>query len=66
MSEVGKILAIKAQAMIDYKLADDSEIFEIYDQAFNKDSKSFKSPKGLYNYFKIYFRLYKAGNKMYP
>ena len=56
-----RFLAIKAQAMIDYKLADDSEIFEIYDQAFNKDSKSFKSPKGLYNYFKIYFKLYKAG-----
>ena len=57
VSEVGKILAIKAQAMIDYKLADDSKVFEIYDQAFNKDSKSFKSPKGLYNYFKIYFKL---------
>ncbi|MBT4297411.1 MAG: hypothetical protein HOD42_01540, partial [Flavobacteriaceae bacterium] len=55
VSEVGKILAIKAQTMIDYKLAEDSEIFEIYDQAFKKDSKSFKSPKGLYNYFKIYF-----------
>jgi tetratricopeptide (TPR) repeat protein len=63
VSEVGKILAIKAQAMIDYKLADDSEIFKIYDQAFNKDSKSFKSPKGLYNYFKIYFRLYKNGDE---
>jgi tetratricopeptide (TPR) repeat protein len=49
--------------MIDYKLADDSEIFKIYDQAFNKDSKSFKSPKGLYNYFKIYFRLYKNGDE---
>ena len=63
VSEVGKILAIKAQAMIDYKLANDSEIFKIYDQAFNKDSKSFKSPKGLYNYFKIYFRLYKSGEE---
>ena len=63
VSEVGKILAIKAQAMIDYKLANDSEVFEIYDQAFNKDSKSFKSPKGLYNYFKIYFRLYKSGEE---
>ena len=62
VSEVGKILAIKAQAMIDYKLANDNDIFEIYDQAFKKDSKSFKSPKGLYNYFKIYFRLYKTGN----
>ena len=62
VSEVGKILAIKAQAMIDYKLANDSEV-EIYDQAFNNDSKSFKSPKGLYNYFKIYFRLYKSGEE---
>jgi len=58
-NEIGKILAIKAQSMIDYKLADDQAIYNVYDEAFNKDSNSFKSPKGLYNYFKIYFKLYK-------
>ena len=61
VSEVGKILAIKAQSLSDYKLADDTEILKIYDEAFSKDPKSFKSPKGLYNYFKMYFKLYKAG-----
>jgi len=62
VSEVGKILAIKAQALSDYNLADDTEILKIYDDAFSRDPKSFKSPKGLYNYFKMYFKLYKAGD----
>ena len=60
VQQVGKILAIKAQAMLDYKLGDNKDIYDVYDEAFNKDSKSFTSPKGLYNYFKIYFNLYKA------
>jgi len=63
VSEVGKILAIKAQTMLDYKLASDSEIFQIYDDAFKKDPKSFKSPKGLYNYFKLYFKMYKSDDQ---
>ena len=63
VSEVGKILAIKAQTMLDYKLASDSEIVQIYDEAFKKDPKSFKSPKGLYNYFKLYFKMYKSDDQ---
>ncbi len=63
VSEVGKILAIKAQTMLDYKLASDSEIVQIYDDAFKKDPKSFKSPKGLYNYFKLYFNMYKSDDQ---
>jgi len=63
VSEVGKISAIKAQTMLDYKLASDSEIFQIYDDAFKKDPKSFKSPKGLYNYFKLYFKMYKSDDQ---
>ena len=62
-NETGKILAIKAETMLDYNLASDSEIVKIYDEAFSKDPQSFKSPKGLYNYFKLYFRMYKSGNK---
>ena len=60
--QTGKILAIKAQSMLDYKLADPKEIYDVYDEAFKIDPGSFTSPKGLYNYFKIYFNLYKAGN----
>ena len=63
VSEVGKILAIKAQTMLDYKLASDSEIVQIYDEAFKKDPKSFKSPTGLYNYFKLYFKMYKSDDQ---
>jgi len=61
-TQVGKILAIKAQSMISLKLGDDKEVYDIYNEAFTKDPNSFKSPKGLYNYFKIYFNLYKAEN----
>ena len=60
--QTGKILAIKAQSMLDYKLADPKEIYDVYDEAFKIDPGSFTTPKGLYNYFKIYFNLYKAGN----
>ena len=60
--QVGKILAIKAQSMISLKLGDDKEVYDIYNEAFTKDPTSFKSPKGLYNYFKIYFNLYKSEN----
>jgi len=63
VSEIGKILAIKAQTLSDYKLASESEIIKIYDEAFLTDSESFKSPKSLYNYFKIYFNLYKSGDQ---
>ena len=61
-TQAGKILAIKAQSMISLKLGDDKEVYAIYNEAFTKDPTSFKSPKGLYNYFKIYFNLYKAEN----
>ena len=61
-TQVGKILAIKAQSMITLELGDDKEVYAIYNEAFTKDPTSFKSPKGLYNYFKIYFNLYKAEN----
>ena len=60
--ESGKILAIKAQAMIDFKLGDNNEIYKVYDLAFKTNPESFTSPKGLYNYFKIYFNLYKEDN----
>ena len=58
-SQVGKILAIKGQSLVDYKLAPNKDIYEVFDQAFQTDKNSFTSPKGLYNYFKVYFNLYK-------
>ena len=61
-NQLGKILAIKAQSMIDYKLANNQDIYKVFDKAFKEDSSSFNSPKGLYNYFKIYYNLYKEQN----
>jgi tetratricopeptide (TPR) repeat protein len=61
-NQSGKILATKAQSMIDYKLGDKQEIYNVFDKAFKEDSKSFTSPKALYNYFKTYFNLYKSQN----
>jgi tetratricopeptide (TPR) repeat protein len=62
-SEVGKILSSKAQAMVDNKLGTKREAYEIFDQAFTQDPKSFTSPKHLYTYFKTAYQLYKQGDK---
>jgi len=61
-SQVGKILASKAQAMLDYNLAPKTEIYKVFDTAYNKDPESFTNPKGLYSYFKTLYENYKAGD----
>jgi tetratricopeptide (TPR) repeat protein len=63
VSEVGKILSSKAQAMVDNNLGTNHEAFKIFDQAFTQDPKSYTSPKRLYTYFKIAYQLYKEGTK---
>lgn len=63
VSEVGKILSSKAQAMVDNNLGTKREAYEIFDQAFTQDPKSFTSPKRLYTYFKTAYQLYKEGDK---
>jgi len=62
-SVLGDILSNKAQAMIDYKIGTETEIYDIFDKAFKLDKKSFTNPKSLYNYFKTLLDIYKAGNK---
>ena len=47
--------------MIDYKVGDKSLIYNTFDKAFTTDPNSFTNPKGLYNYFKIFYDLYKEG-----
>lgn len=59
---VGDILSKKGQAMIDYKLADLATIYSTFDQAYTADASSFTNPKMLYNYFKTYYDMYKAGD----
>ena len=60
-SIVGQIMSNKAQKMIDYKLASKSEIFALFEDAYQTDPLSFDDPKPLYSYFKTYFELYKDG-----
>ena len=58
---VGEIISNKAQVMVDYKLASNQEIYNIFNKAYTEDRSSFDDPKPLYNYFKVYFQLYKEG-----
>lgn len=62
VSEVGKILSSKAQAMVDYNLGTTQEAFDIFNKAFTQDAASFTSPKSLYTFFKTAFNLYKEGS----
>ncbi len=60
---VGDILSSKAQAMLDYKIANKMEAYKTFDQAFTSDAASFTNPKELYNYFKTFYDLYRAGDQ---
>jgi len=62
VSEVGKILSSKAQAIVDYELGSAQEAYDHFDKAFTQDSGSFTSPKSLYTFFKTTFNLYKGGS----
>ena len=59
---VGEIISNKAQVMVDYKLASNQEIYNVFNTAYTQDRSSFDDPKPLYNYFKVYFQLYKDGS----
>lgn len=61
-SVVGDIISKKAQALLDYELADLKVIYDTFDQAYQQDAASFTNPKFLYNYFKTLYDRYKAGD----
>lgn len=61
-SVVGDIISKKAQALLDYKLADLKEVYVTFDEAYTKDVTSFTNPKLLYNYFKTLYDRYKEGD----
>ena len=50
---VGEIISNKAQVMVDYKLASNQEIYNVFNTAYTQDRSSFDDPKPLYNYFKV-------------
>lgn len=62
VNKVGDILSSKAQNMIDFKIGTTKEVYAVFDEAYTKDAKSFTNPKRLYNYFKTFYDLYKAGD----
>ena len=62
-SVVGDVTSRKAQALLDYKMADLKEVYSIFNSAFQKDQNSFTNPKLLYNYFKTLYDRYKAGDQ---
>ena len=62
VSKIGNILSTKAQALIDYKMADDITVYGVFDEAYKKDPSSFTNPKGLYNYFDTLYKQYKSPN----
>ena len=62
-SVLGDITSKKAQALLDYKMADIKEIYETFDEAYTKDAASFTNPKLLYNYFKTLYDRYKSGDE---
>jgi tetratricopeptide (TPR) repeat protein len=61
-SQKGKILASKAQAMLDYGVASKMEVYHVFDTAYTSDAESFTNPKALYSYFKTLYESYKAGD----
>lgn len=61
-SQKGKILASKAQAMLDYGAAPKATVYMVFDSAYTEDAESFTNPKALYSYFKTLYENYKAGD----
>lgn len=62
-SQRGKILAAKAQSMLEYETAPLADIYAIFDDAFTSNTGSFTNPKALYNYFKTLYTMYKNGDE---
>ena len=63
VSVTGDIMSKKAQALLDYKMADLKNVYNTFDEAFKKDPESFTNPKLLYNYFKTLYDRYKAADQ---
>ena len=65
-TKVGDILSKKAQLMYDYKSdlgTSDTDIYQAFDNAYQKDASTFTNPKALYTYVKTMVNLYDAGQK---
>jgi len=56
-SPVGMIYSEIGEAMYNNEIGTEAEQFKYFDDAWNQDSKNFKSPKGLYIYFLLFDKL---------
>lgn len=62
----GEILVDKANLAYKYKdelNKTDEQLYGMFDEAYKKDAKNFKSAKGLYTYFSLAVDLFDAGKK---
>ncbi len=63
---LGEMLVKKAQLAYKYKKElnkTDQQVYDMFDEAYRKDSKNFDSTIGLYTYFSIAVDIYDAGAK---
>lgn len=63
---LGDVLVDKANLAYKYKKAlgkSNTQLYNMFDEAFTKDAKNFKSAKGLYTYFSLAVDLFDAGQK---
>jgi len=64
--DLGEVLADKANLAYKYRTElnmSDKQVYDMFDEAYNKDAKNFTSAKGLYTYFSLAVDLYDAGSK---
>ncbi|MEM6718565.1 MAG: hypothetical protein AAF611_04530 [Bacteroidota bacterium] len=58
----GDILGKIGTLMVDHKIGDAKSQYDVFDQAFKEDLANFKNPKSLYQYFELYYNMYKGGS----
>lgn len=64
--DLGEVLVDKAQLAYSYKKElnkTDEQVYNMFEDAYQKDAKNFTNAKGLYTYFSLMVDLYDAGNK---
>ncbi len=63
--KVGKTEAKIGQLMFNEKMGTANAQFEVFDNAFKKDAKSFQNPKSIYTYFKLMVNMYDGKTKTF-
>ncbi|WP_046756522.1 tetratricopeptide repeat protein [Kordia jejudonensis] len=58
----GDVLGDIGTLMVDYKIGNVKSQYDTFDEAFKTDLVNFKNPKSLYQYFELYYNMYKTGD----